>query len=111
MVEQQELSPKAVRMLVGMRELLARGWCQGASAMRGTEAVVAFDPDADHYCLEGARLRVGREMEVSLLTSDEVAEALHAAVGRNTQDWNDAPYRTLEDVLRLIDGILAKVGK
>lgn len=99
----EELSPEAVRVLTQARELLQRGWQQH----------FAHDQARDSYCLVGAvaaasdRMANGRHYP----HSQQLCVILNDACGGIPQCWNDAPGRTQEDVLRLLDGILARARK
>ncbi len=96
----KELSPEAVRMLVRARELLQRGWCQH----RGQEG--------DRYCLWGAARQAWMEAGATNALQKEVCHIVNSSTSpRRMADWNDAPGRTQADVLRLLDGILARVRK
>lgn len=101
--EELELSPEAVRVLVGARQLLQRGWIQGRAAL----------PDRSAFCLMGALSEGGGGRPGGLIGERWFAlvAVLNDACGNIAQIWNDTPGRTQEDVLRLLDGILARVRK
>ena len=103
--------------LAEARKLIAQGWTQGA-----------FYDDEDGrgcYCLAGAvgtvdaasaKLTKGRVNFVFYSRSKSIA-ALSACLGGRgggagavdlVTEWNDAPGRTQEDVLALIDRAIAK---
>ena len=106
--------------LAEARKLIAQGWTQGA-----------FYDDEDGrgcYCLAGAvgaaeaasvKLPKGRVKFVFYSRSKSIA-ALSACLGGRGRgagavdlvtEWNDAPGRTQEDVLDLIDRAIAKEAK
>ena len=103
--------------LAEARKLIAQGWTQGA----------LYDDDDGRgcYCLAGAvgtvdaasaKLTKGRVNFVFYSRSKSIA-ALSACLGGRGRgagavdlvtEWNDAPGRTQEDVLALIDRAIAK---
>jgi len=103
--------------LAEARKLIAQGWTQGA----------LYDDDDGRgcYCLAGAvgaaeaasvKLPKGRVKFVFYSRSKSIA-ALSACLGGRGRgagavdlvtEWNDAPGRTQEDVLALIDRAIAK---
>ena len=106
--------------LAEARKLIAQGWTQGA----------LYDDDDGRgcYCLAGAvgaaeaasvKLPKGRVKFVFYSRSKSIA-ALSACLGGRGRgagavdlvtEWNDAPGRTQEDVLALIDRAIAKEAR
>ncbi len=110
-----ELSPEVVRVLVRARELLQRGWCKGGFAKKGNKRVHFLKPEADHFCVMGAIHRADSELTKTGAAFYPAFMAILGAIGGQCCEaiptWNDAKERTQADVLRLLDGILAKVRK
>lgn len=85
-------------------DLVATGWCQGASA-RDAEGrpVGAHSPAACEWSLTGSLLRALRtseaEPELALHAFQRASLAVTAAVNEVASVWNDAPRRRAEDVL------------
>ncbi len=67
--------------------IIERGWCQGAYKRNGC------------FCLSGALLEV--DVKCFDLEYDAVRKALR--VDGYLSTWNDAPGRTKDDVLNLLD--------
>lgn len=103
--EARELSLKAVQTLTRMRELLQRGWIQGR-AYDGWSGV----------CIQGALTRSfygwKSTSEVVKILCQAMNMPLDWVEGKDPLAvWNDAPGRTQAEVLRLLDGILARGRK
>lgn len=110
-----ELSPGGDRILIRARQLLQRGWCKGGLAKKGRKIVEPQDPEASRFCLVGAMNRAYSEQgENNIALGKALNAILHAIAGRcygAIPAWNDTPGRTQEEVLRLLDGILARARK
>lgn len=96
-------SPSPVEVLQKARALLEKGWCQGVAARtdKGT-SVSPRNRHATSFCVYGSLCCAGYEENMDL----------HAAIddimfGRlevySFGAWNDAPGRTQEEVLTLMD--------
>lgn len=113
--EERGLSPEAVRMLTRMRELLQRGWTQKADARGRWGLPVPYASQfARRFCLVGALSRAQVDLgRAAGFARGEVLTRLWQASGavHSLLGWNDAPGRTQEEVLRLLDGVLARVRK
>lgn len=96
----EELSPEAVRVLVCTRHFLQRGWTQRR-----------FETAVGARCLHRGITDAAKEVGCSLWITLAVIRVVEAAVGGCCVHWNDAPGRTQEEVLRLLDGILARTRK
>ena len=108
------------QVLTEARKLIAQGWTQGCYH--------DVDDGLNCYCLAGAvgaaeagsvRLAKGRVKFIfysRIKSIQSLSDCLggkgrgHDAVGLVTE-WNDAPGRTQEDVLALIDRAIAKEAK
>lgn len=101
--------------LKAARELLSKpgAWTQGvmardASRQRG---VAPLDSAAACWCLEGAvgkasfdtRFEPGRTA-----TPTQVLKVIETELGQKASRWNDDPARTQEEVLALLDRLIAK---
>ena len=76
------------------RERVARGWCQGALFSAGGAASA---------CLLGSLIEtVGAQCNAEVIR-------LEALIGGGVVPWNDAPERTQQDVLDLLDVAIAEV--
>ena len=109
----------AAALLTEARGLLLRGWSQGAQARDETGRVVpAWSEDATSWSLLGALL-ASWQLHGMALDEDFVAHAVDAralgdataalgdATGTAGLDvWNDAPGRTLVDILDAINQAL-----
>lgn len=100
---------KRVETLKQARVLIERGWTQNAFARDADGRQVSFDnPAATCYCLSGA---VGAITGVDGDLWHQVQLRLEETpeVGDNgIAFWNDATYRTKEQVLALIDRVIAE---
>lgn len=88
-----------------MRELLEKGWTQGAWARNANGVNCGPHHDeATAFCLIGASLRAGGPSDLEPI----LPESLSAAIGAEPRMgpflvFNDHPIRTQADVLALID--------
>jgi hypothetical protein len=81
-----------IQVLRKARDLLVReGWVQGERH------------SADGYCLLGALEACGRPHD------DAPGQALRLTLGHSIMMWNDAPRRTVDDVLNLIDRTIERL--
>ena len=113
----------AAAMLTEARGLLVRGWSQRAQARDGTgEVVLAWSEEARSWSLLGALLASwhshnGRR-DATFVAHGLDARALGdatQAIGEVTgnasiEGWNDAPDRTLGEVLSAIDLALTQLS-
>jgi hypothetical protein len=104
-------------MLSEARGLLLRGWCRAAQARDESGAVVpAWSEEARSWSLLGALLASWHRQNGETTELDFVAHGFDVrALGDATQaigditgtasleSWNDAPGRTVADVLETID--------
>ncbi len=98
-------------LLAEARELVLRGWCQGADAEDAQGApVVAWDPVARRWSALGALVATAGGPSAlvrggpSLERLAKAALALGLAADAEVlKDWNDAPDRTQADVLEAFD--------
>lgn len=101
----EELSPEVVRVLTEMRKILRYGWTQGQCQDRAVHCLIA----AKYVALRWLGLSDGHP------AGDEISGLLRRHIGcadaLSLIDWNNVPGRTQEDVLRLLDGILARARK
>jgi len=120
-------------ILVGAMERLKRGWCQYSPAMtkRGTTTWPSSDAAAQ-WCLSGACHAASFELipdvarmdHIRSMTVSDVLERLQEEINRNSTvdpdgfkwsgygsivNWNDAPSRTKEEVVSLIERTIAKL--
>jgi hypothetical protein len=103
-----------LQLLWGTRELVARGWSQGADARDGAGIPVdAWSPTAERWSLLGALVAV-LEREASAsgeIPLADVAAALCALAELIEADslelWNDAPGRGQAEVLGVVDAAAA----
>jgi hypothetical protein len=84
------------------------GWCQGRlyRTKPGKDLYAGgFNYEAlDACCLEGALNCVETEVPYN-----EAWNTINAAVSGGVVYWNDAPGRTKQEVLDMLDGIIAKL--
>jgi hypothetical protein len=101
----------ASMLLADARELVSRGWCQGAEAEdeRGGP-VVPWSADARRWSALGALVATAGGPDAlvnggpSLERVATAALALGLAAGVETlKEWNDAPERTRAEVLAVFD--------
>ncbi len=92
--------------LVRVREIIAKGWCQGAYQI------------GDSYCMVGAIMAatgywyVGEKLSPN--PKDRAWELLAVVFPYSTASataWNDAPERTKADVLARFDEAIARLMK
>ena len=97
-----------------VRGLIAQGWAQYAPARSGDGAAVdALSIAAEAWSLEGACQVVHDPAVLYAVQSAIVAQ--HGDVidtrgnaRQNLIRWNDAPWRTLAEVLRVLDSAIKK---
>ena len=94
--------------LAEARKLIAQGWTQGKNkrVVNGVEC----------YCLAGGIRQAAPDYKLRVLTFADLFCALgdddlYLSSSSNLTEWNDAPDRTQEDVLALIDRAIAKEAK
>ena len=84
--------------LKDVRRIIEHGWCQGG-----------YHIDND-YCLVGAIQAASKN---NLITWGDVTNLVCEKVGHHPgaiPEWNDAPERTKEDVLVLLDELIGEVS-
>jgi hypothetical protein len=91
--------------LAEARKLIAQGWTQG-KCKRVVDGV-------ECWCLLGAMGQAApdykpRELAFAALFLSLGDDDLYLSSSSNLTEWNDAPDRTQEDVLALIDRAIAK---
>lgn len=90
-----------------VRKLIEQGWTQGAYARSASGYSVDSNstPDAVCWCLSGAIIRVATAQAIPVYKiRDRLREVLFLRVGNGSiVVWNDAPLRTKEEVLALLD--------
>lgn len=94
-----------IEHLKKMRELLAKGWTQGAWARDGNGTSVGpHSEKAKCFCMLGASTRAGDPSDLEPLIPKSLAKAIGLPPrGGAFIIFNDNPYRTQSDVLALID--------
>jgi hypothetical protein len=95
-------------------DLVAIGWCQGASARDADGQPVAADGvPARAWSVTGALLRVLRTSEVdpelALHAFQRASLALTASVNEIPSVWNDAPRRTSDEALAALASAISLV--
>ncbi len=90
-------------VLIKARELIATPdrWTKGAAWRSASGLATGSDPDIRSCCALGAIWLVGR-MDIRINTK-EAQITLLKVVGRKISDWNDAPWRTHDEVLAAFD--------
>jgi hypothetical protein len=89
--------PTVLEVLTKARELIAKGWAQGAYAVDDEGTVVRL-ADATAFCPAGAIL-----CQANFATRDDAFDMLKHVVGTNIVGWNDARDRTQAEVLAAFD--------
>ena len=95
------------------RELLSKPgtWTQGVMARdaSGQKSQAPWSPHAVCWCLEGAIQRASdaTRFEARTATPRDVLLAIEKEVGQKAARWNDDPSRTQEEVLALLDRMIA----
>ena len=96
-------------VLLRAREYIKRGWCQGAHARDAFgNSVLITSPECRFVCLEGA-LYLGccDESEPYSETKLQVQKLFDMG---HIGTWNDAPGRTQEEVLTLLDDTIRNLS-
>lgn len=95
--------------LVKVRAKVEAGWCQGAFARNSEDRTVSpYDDTAVSFCVVGATQAVLRHFHAENLVLIELWYELCRTNNRvGLAHFNDAPGRTKEDILALIDGAIA----
>lgn len=94
--------------LKAVRALIAKGWATGSFARSDQwEPVIVESPNAVCFCIAGAVLRVSGEEDIA---GNPMVRSLSDTLGVCEGDqsrflvaFNDAPGRSQDDVLALID--------
>jgi len=96
------------QVLTEARKLIAQGWTQGEykRVVNGVEC----------WCILGAMGQAASDYKPNGLAFAALFHALRAddfylSSSSNLTEWNDAPGRTQEEVLALIDRAIAKEAK
>lgn len=107
MTSKEELI-RAKEVLIRGRARLEKGWCQGASARDENGYTVGANlPVATSFCIFGA-LTYEDRYDGTLDARQLVREVLGAKLGDGAiATYNDAPGRTKEEVLALVDKAIA----
>lgn len=85
-------------VLKGARELVAKGWTQGAFQRGGC------------YCALGAIIKAAEPVsEARLVAEDEAVRHLQDLVGNYVDEWNDEDYRTQDEVVAAFDKAIERV--
>lgn len=95
-------------ILIAAREKITtpERWCQGAHARdEGGQTVLAKDPAACVWCIDGALWAVTRFTQTSARASASIllGEQIGAYSANSIHKWNDAPERTHAEVLAAFD--------
>jgi len=98
------------------RNLVSSGWCQGVGASdREGRPVEPWDARACSWSLPGAVLAVAERTGVDsrFLAQVGLSALALAIVGRvgELQDWNDAPERTVAEVLSVFEAACAMLPR
>jgi len=98
-----------IAILTNARAFIAKGWCQGKSALDGDgNPIDATHPQAVRFCIFGAFDATG------IILEDPVIELFKEASGlppdRPLTGWNDEPGRTQSEVLEAFDRAIAKAN-
>ena len=105
-----------------MKELINRGWCQGANALNDKNRdTIPISPRAVKWCMLGAAARASYDiaggygpkedrimtafLNAVLVDMADWSLPVKADNGAGAVDFNDAPGRTKEEVLAFIDNI------
>lgn len=108
----------AKEILVGARDLVRQGWCQGVDARDGRdERCAPWSRDARAWSVLGALVASeGEGPDVRAHSSASLAELgqavallAEAAGTRSLQAWNDEPERTRDDVIAAFERALARL--
>jgi hypothetical protein len=109
----------AKEILVGARALVDQGWCQGVDARDAHgDRCAPWHREARAWSVLGALVASeGEEPDVRAHAAASIAELGHAvalladaAETSSLQAWNDAPGRTVEEVLGAFDRALARLS-
>lgn len=98
-------------LLIRARELIEKGWCQGAYAKDADgESVGATAQGATAFCIRGAILAVGpldyavRAPAYNLL--ENIVDQITQSPCDSLAGYNDAPGRTHAEILAVFDAAL-----
>lgn len=112
-----------INALRQIRATVAQGWTKGTNAVdHGGETVYSNSAQAVAWCLLGAIARTTDYTEDTVHDelADELIDAVRAAIDRlptstpevietrQITTWNDDPERTQDEVLALLDGMIAE---
>ena len=106
-----------LEILKETRRLLdEKGWTQGAYARDNRGSCVEVEsPAASCFCLSGALRRahanLGYDSFSSYAANAATLYLAEAGAGRSIPAWNDAPSRTKDDVLKLVDRAITEAEK
>lgn len=101
---------ETVEILKAMRVKLANGWTQGVAARNanGVE-VLSVDPKACSYCLMGALWSLGKVRRKSAVEIELIQTLRDAGIKAMLPTYNDAPGRTKEEILALVDKTIERL--
>jgi hypothetical protein len=95
-------------ILIEARELIAKGWTQGANARDSQDKIVDESSEAAVcFCVYGAISRAEGPAHYSGSARVGFADATEISL---IDVWNDAPERTKPDVLAAFDKAIAAQG-
>lgn len=96
---------EVVKRLKRARELLEQGWCKGHLARdKAGKVADLYGTGVDSVCLRGACMRAEWEAQAPWLYLEErVAGGVKARGYTDVARYNDAPERTKEEVIALMD--------
>lgn len=95
-----------------IRDLLDAGWCQNTMAKsRVGIPVNAHDPRATRFCLVGAIAKAQRDGAIKDTVTDLLRSEMQRSdpKQRSLVHWNDASARSKEEVLHLVNRVIANV--
>lgn len=115
------MNTRRVDLLHSIRDRIASGWCQRYWAVdRNGLACSANDADATAWCLSGA-FHAGLILPFQPLSDsptwweaiDRITATIREEVGADIGmiAYNDAPGRTQEDILRLLDRAIVALAQ
>lgn len=83
------------QLLIATKSLIeTRGWCQGM-----------YSDANQRICLTEGLYRAGKQLNFE--DYDELQKVVGSFVGLSFTGWNDAPGRTKEEVLEMLDKAIA----
>lgn len=90
--------------LIAIRDIVSKGWCQGAAARAQGVAVKMENPEATHFCLVSACIKGCH----SIVIRQQIYQLIEKETGKRPIVYNDSAKTKREDVLEMLDNLIER---